>query len=276
MKDSIASGHEGRLADNILLFCRTLRHAGLSLGPGRVIEAGNAVLRSGIERRDDFYYALRAVLVSDPAQFRLFDQAFHIYFRNPRLLERMLGILLPTIERVSEDGNTELAVRRLMESLTANDTIDQSGSYSRRELLRHKDFEQMSLQEQSEAKQLLREDIDVIKDVATRRFRPHPFGHRYDLRRSMQLMLRNNGQLIELAKKKRRLRPPTPAPTHTGSDLRYFRVDEQLLANFFALRACAEFSSADGAQLCFRHPVNKHQSPAGGQGRRSRPGTGIG
>jgi len=218
MKAFVASEHEGQLAENILLFCRTLRHAGLAIGPGRVIEAGNAVLRSGIERRDDFYYALRAVLVSDPAQFRLFDQAFHIYFRNPRLLERMLGLLLPTIERVSEDGNAEPAVRRLMESLTANDTvddgdaiieIDQSASYSRRELLRHKDFDQMSLQEQSEAKQLLREEIDVIKDVPTRRFRPHPFGHRYDLRRSMQLMLRNNGQLIELAKKKRRLRPPT-------------------------------------------------------------------
>jgi len=217
MKDSVASEHESRLADNILLFCRTLRHAGLPIGPGRIIEAGSAVLRSGIERRDDFYYALRAVLVSDPAQFRLFDQAFHIYFRNPRLLERMMGLLLPTIERVSEDGDTDLAVRRLMESLTAdeasdnNDTIieiDRSASYSRRELLRHKDFEQMSLQEQSEAKQLLREEINLIKGVPTRRFRPHPFGHRYDLRRSMQLMLRNNGQLIELAKKKRRLRPP--------------------------------------------------------------------
>ena len=217
MKDSVASEHESRLADNILLFCRTLRHAGLPIGPGRIIEAGSAVLRSGIERRDDFYYALRAVLVSDPAQFRLFDQAFHIYFRNPRLLERMMGLLLPTIERVSEGGDTDLAVRRLMESLTAdeasddNDTIieiDRSASYSRRELLRHKDFEQMSLQEQSEAKQLLREEINLIKGVPTRRFRPHPFGHRYDLRRSMQLMLRNNGQLIELAKKKRRLRPP--------------------------------------------------------------------
>jgi uncharacterized protein with von Willebrand factor type A (vWA) domain len=217
MKESLATEHEGRLADNILLFCRTLRHAGLPIGPGRVIEAGSAVLRSGIERRDDFYYALRAVLVSDPAQFRLFDQAFHIYFRNPRLLERMMGLLLPTIERESDGGNTELAVRRLMESLTADETsddngtiieIDRSASYSRRELLRQKDFEQMSLQEQSEAKQLLREEIDIIKDVPTRRFRPHPFGHRYDLRRSMQLMLRNNGQLIELAKKKRRLRPP--------------------------------------------------------------------
>ena len=217
MKKSVVSEHEGRLADNILLFCRTLRHAGLAVGPGRVIEAGNAVLRSGIERRDDFYYALRAVLISDPAQFRLFDQAFHIYFRNPRLLERLLRLLLPTIERVAEGGNAELAVRRLMESLATNETsaddetvieLDRSASYSQRELLRHKDFDQMSLQEQSEAKQLLRDDIDVIKDVPTRRFRPHSFGHRYDLRRSMQLMLRNNGQLIELAKKKRRRRPP--------------------------------------------------------------------
>ena len=199
------------------MFCRTLRHAGLPLGPGQVIEAGSAVLRTGIERRDDFYYALRAVLVSDPAQFRLFDQAFHIYFRNPRLLERMIGLLLPTIERVGESGNTDVAIRRLMESMTESEAtgdddvvieIDRSASYSRRELLQHKDFEQMSLQEQSEAKQLLREEIDVIKDVATRRFRPHHFGNRYDLRRSMQLMLRNNGQLIELAKKKRRLRPP--------------------------------------------------------------------
>ena len=231
----MASEHEGRLAENILLFCRTLRHAGLAIGPGQVIEAGGAVLQSGIERRDDFYYALRSVLVSDPAQFRLFDQAFHIYFRNPRLLERLMTLLLPTIERAAGDGNTEEAIRRLMESLVADETpadndgvieIDHSGSYSRRELLRHKDFEQMSLQEQREAKALLREEIDVIKDVSTRRFRPHPYGHRYDLRRSMQLMLRNNGQLIELAKKKRRLRPPTLTLICdiSGSMSRYSRI----------------------------------------------------
>ncbi len=231
----MTSDHEGRLAENILLFCRTLRHAGLAIGPGQVIEAGGAVLQSGIERRDDFYYALRSVLVSDPAQFRLFDQAFHIYFRNPRLLERLMTLLLPTIERAAGDDNTEEPIRRLMESLVADETpadndgvieIDHSGSYSRRELLRHKDFEQMSLQEQREAKALLREEIDVIKDVSTRRFRPHPYGHRYDLRRSMQLMLRNNGELIELAKKKRRLRPPTLTLICdiSGSMSRYSRV----------------------------------------------------
>ena len=231
----MASEHEGRLAENILLFCRTLRHAGLAVGPGQVIEAGGAVLQSGVERRDDFYYALRSVLVSDPAHFRLFDQAFHIYFRNPRLLERLMTLLLPTIERVSGDGNSEVAIRRLMEALAADETtddsdavieIDQSASYSRREVLRHKDFEQMSLQEQSEAKALLREEIDIIRDVRTRRFRPHRIGHRYDLRRSMQLMLRNNGQLIELAKKKRRLRPPALVLICdiSGSMSRYSRI----------------------------------------------------
>jgi uncharacterized protein with von Willebrand factor type A (vWA) domain len=54
----------------------------------------------------------------------------------------------------------------------------------------------------------LRADILSIADVPTRRFGPHPFGHRYDLRRSMRLVLKNNGQLIELAKKRRRRRVP--------------------------------------------------------------------
>ena len=209
--------HEGRLADNILLFCRTLRRAGLPLGPGQVIDAGKAVLQTGIERRDDFYFALRAILVNGPAQFRVFDQAFHIYFRNPRLLERMIGMLLPAIERQAGSASTEPAIRRLMESLAADGTtdegntvieIDGSASYSRREVLRKKDFEQMSLEEQSEAKELLRQDLHVISDVPSRRFRPWPLGQRYDLRRSMRLMMQNNGQLIQLAQKKRRMRPP--------------------------------------------------------------------
>ena len=206
----------GRLADNILMFCRTLRNAGLPVGPGRVVEAMSAVRRAGIERRDDFYWALRAVLVNDPAHFRLFDQAFHIYFRNPRLLERMMSLLLPTLETPGEPAAAPH--RRLFEALSsvrASDKdigthveIDQSGSWSRREVLRRKDFEDMSLEEQAQAKQLLRTEILPGAEVTTRRFRPHPFGHRYDLRRSMKLILKNNGELIELARKRRLRRPP--------------------------------------------------------------------
>lgn len=226
----------GRLADNILMFCRTLRDAGLPIGTGRVLEALAAVRQSGIDRRDDFYWALRAVLVNDPAQFRLFDQAFHVYFRNPRLLERMMSLLLPTLEAESTEDSAKTRIRRLLEALSgAGDVdedqgteieIDQSGSWSRREVLRRKDFEDMSLEEQREANELLRAEILLTAEVPTRRFRPHPYGNRYDLRRSMRLLLKNNGQLIELAKK-RQYRQQTPLVLIcdiSGSMSRYSRV----------------------------------------------------
>ncbi len=221
---SVSAEGTGRIADNVLLFCRTLRKAGLPVGPGQVVDAAQAVLAMGIERRDDFRAALRAVLVTDPSQFRLFDQAFHIYFRNPRLLERMMDLLLPTLEQIQEQENdnadADTAVRRLLEAVSEVDVgaendeevvieMDYAGSSSLREVLREKDFEQMSLDELREAKQLIRESVDLVRDAPTRRFRTDRCGRRVDLRKSMQLMLRNNGQLIELARKKRRLRPPT-------------------------------------------------------------------
>ena len=212
------SAESGRLADNILMFCRTLRNAGMQIGPGRIIDAMSAASHAGIERREDFYWALRAVLANDPSQFRLFDQAFHIYFRNPRLLERMMSLLLPGIERDVSNAATEAPVRRLLESLASSSEmdvkdsprieVDQSGSWSRREALRRKDFEDMSLAELREVRRLLRAEVASIADVPTRRYRPHPRGRRYDLRRSMRILLKNNGQLIELARRRRQQRPP--------------------------------------------------------------------
>ena len=214
----VAATDHSRLAENVVQFCRTLRRAGLPIGPGHVIDACKAVVSTGIERRDDFYTGLRSVLVADPAQFAVFDQAFHVYFRNPRLLERMMGLMLPTLEQVGADDDGEAAIRRLLEAMSdpgeRHDDevvieIDPSGSSSHRELLRQKDFEAMSLAELDEAKRLLREGLAFVREVPTRRFRADPYGSRYDLRRTMQLMLRNSGQLVELSRKRRRRRPPT-------------------------------------------------------------------
>ena len=83
----------GRLAENIMHFARTLRAAGLPVGPGKVLRAIRAVEAVGIRRRDDFYWALHAVLVNRRDQQELFDQAFHVFWRNPRILERMMGLL---------------------------------------------------------------------------------------------------------------------------------------------------------------------------------------
>jgi len=224
----------GRLADNILMFGRTLRSAGIPVGPAQVLDAMRAAVTVGLRRRDELCWALRAVLVKDPGQFRLFEQAFHLYFRNPRLLERMIALLLPTIERPAGEG--EAKIRRLDEALTDSHQetaeegvaveIDRSGSWSASEILRHKDFEQMSLREQREARELLRMEIRPLRKLPTRRYRSHPAGRRFDLRRSMRLMIRNDGQLIRLARQRRVRRPPALVVLCdiSGSMSRYSRM----------------------------------------------------
>ena len=208
---------DGKLAENILLFSRTLRNAGLSVGTGQVIDALVAVTHSGIRSRQDVYWALRCVLVKRPAHLRLFNQAFHLYFRNPRLLERMMGLMLPTVDVDLPAPSRDAAIRRLMEAVATLQpsgsgdlelVLDHSGSWSDREVLREKDFEQMSLDEQREATKLLGEDLVALREQQTRRFKSHPAGERYDLRQSMRLMLRSHGEWIPLAKKRRTKRPP--------------------------------------------------------------------
>ncbi len=92
----------GRLPDNIMHFARVLRAAGLPVGPGRVIEAVRAVEAAGIGSREDLYWALHAVFVNRRDQRELYDQAFHIFWRNPRILERAMSMLLPTFGAENE------------------------------------------------------------------------------------------------------------------------------------------------------------------------------
>ncbi len=112
---SVPSAGGGRIAENIMYFVRTLRAAGLPVGPGKVLHAIGAVEAVGIRRRDDFYWALHAVLVNRRDQQELFDQAFHVFWRNPKILERMLGLLLPIIR--TPDDNSRALSRRLAEAL---------------------------------------------------------------------------------------------------------------------------------------------------------------
>ena len=76
-------------------FARTLRAAGLPVGPGKVLDAVAAVEAVGITDRRDFYWTLHAVFVNRPDQRLIFDQAFHVFWRNPELLKKMLALVLP-------------------------------------------------------------------------------------------------------------------------------------------------------------------------------------
>ena len=88
----------GKLAENVMHFARLLREAGLPVGPARVIDCVEALSLPGFlssaRGRDDFYWSLSALLLSREQQRPIFDQAFALFWRDPKLAEKMMQLLL--------------------------------------------------------------------------------------------------------------------------------------------------------------------------------------
>ena len=208
----------GKLAENVMHFARVLRAAGLPIGPDRVVDALRALETAGIARREDFYWTLAAVFLSRREQQDLFDQAFHIFWRDPQMLERVMSLLLPQIR--GQNGEQPQAGSRLAEALQtkqaqeqkaeqpAENGTDDHPAFSRSELLQHADFESMTGAELTQAKKLIARLRLPIPEVQTRRFRPDARGARIDLPATLRASLRGGAQLIALKHRSRITRHP--------------------------------------------------------------------
>jgi uncharacterized protein with von Willebrand factor type A (vWA) domain len=231
---------DGRLVENLMHFARTLRAAGVPVGPGRVLDAIRAVQAIGIANRDDFYWALHASFVNRRDQHELFDQAFHIFWRNPKLLERMMAMLLPQMRAPAKDEDRIEMNRRLAEALgnkpssgdgeaeePAEEKIefDAALTYSDRELLQSMDFEKMSGDELAKAKRLIANMRLPIMDVPTRRHRPDRSGPRIDMRATLRAALRAADAIPLRRRAVRRRHPPLVILCDiSGSMSRYSRI----------------------------------------------------
>jgi len=209
----------GRLAENVMHFARVLRAAGLPIGPDRVVDALRALQTAGIAQREDFYWTLAAVFLSKREQQELFDQAFHIFWRDPQMLERILR-LLPQSCGFGASGEFSPAGRRLAEALQSEREQAQQDegrpgiesdaglAASEMELLQHADFESMNGAELAQAKKLIARLRLPIAQVQTRRFRPDPRGARIDLPATLRASLRGGAQIIALKRRSRVTRHP--------------------------------------------------------------------
>ncbi|WP_421709530.1 vWA domain-containing protein [Algihabitans sp.] len=229
----------GRLAENILYFARTLRAAGLPVGPGKTLAALEAVEAIGLLRRDDFYWTLHSVFVNRRDQQEIFDQAFHVFWRNPKFLERLRSLFLPDIalegqepegrelsRRVAEALQSELPSQSESEGEEEEIEIDAALTYSDTEVLRHQDFEKMTAEEIAQARETIRRMRLPIMQVKTRRFRPTSGNGRADLRASLRAALRSGSDTIPLRfKRQRRRHPPLVILCDiSGSMSRYSRM----------------------------------------------------
>ena len=229
---------DSRIVDNIMLFGRMLRAAGLPIGPGRVIDAIRAVETVGIGSRDDLYWTLHTVFVNRRDQRELFDQAFHIFWRNPQLLDRMMAAMLPQIAvPAGDEAERQEMSRRIAEALARdrgeNPTQEQDEqiefdavmTWSDRELLQTVDFEKMSAREIDEAKRIIAAMRLPIMELPVRRFKSDPRGHRVDMRATMRAALRSGGAIPLKFRRRQRRHPPLVILCDiSGSMTRYARL----------------------------------------------------
>ena len=236
---ALLDGLEGsRLAANVMHFGRILRSAGLPVGTGKVLDAVGAVREVGVANRSDFYWALHAVFVNRRDQHDLFDQAFHIFWRDPKILERMMGLVMPESEVAAPPP--EPPSRRLLEALSPNDDsdadeekerdqeieLDAAMTASANELLQEMDFEDMSADEIARAKAAIARMRLPIAEIPTRRFRPDKRRIRVDMRQTLRAALRSGGATIPLKWRRRntRLPPLVIVCDISGSMSRYTRM----------------------------------------------------
>jgi uncharacterized protein with von Willebrand factor type A (vWA) domain len=224
---------EPDLLPRLAAFARLLHDAGLEAGPGRLADATRALGQVDLRREDDFRTALRTVFVSHKDELTLFDAAFDIFWSPPdpravagvipgrsrplplspertRAWLEALGLRSPAMPREAPDETTVPAT---------------SSGYSADELLRRKDFEDLTWDETEQVKRLLQQAPWRVAERRTRRMRAGARGA-VDLRRSARQSIRSSGELMRLLHRRPRLRrrPLVLICDVSGSMERYSRL----------------------------------------------------
>ncbi len=239
MREASLQVPSGKLAANIMHFARVLREAGLPVGPASVLDALDAAESGSLRTREEFYWTLHAILVKRREHTEIFDQAFHVFWKKPKMLEQLMQLMFQQITRSGSEKPKDPGFRRLAEAM-----FDQTKAQSRREetpdaleldatytassndILRAKDFEQMTLAEQMQARRAIALLRLQRRERLLRRFQPSRGGERIDMRRTLRQSLRSGGGMISLARREhqRRERPLVVLCDISGSCSNYSRM----------------------------------------------------
>ncbi|HYZ64487.1 MAG TPA: VWA domain-containing protein, partial [Acetobacteraceae bacterium] len=208
----------GSLAVNVVHFARLLRRAGLPIGAGEAVAGARALAMVDIGDRQQAQAALRAVMVHRREHQEVFDQAFALFWRDPTAAMQAAALALmsdkapreqrkaaPGQRRVAEAMASPRATRSTEEKPPEHDAVM---TVSEREQLQTMDFEQMSAAQIANAKaeiRRLRLPLDLRR---TRRLRRDPRGPRIDMGGTLRRSLRRGGEIVELSRARRVVRPP--------------------------------------------------------------------
>ena len=207
----------GQLLHNLLLFGRLLRGLGLDVNPGRMIDLVQALGYIEIGHKSDFYHAARSLLVHRHENIPLFDAAFAAFWRKPeegwitvdlsglsRARQRRKPVIMPPpLPGTDAEGQGN-------ENQPADENqppvLQVTMTYSAREVLRRKDFADLTGEELDAIKQMMAALVWQLGERRTRRRQPGR-GRLLDLRRTVRRSLKYGGEVMEWARREPRHKP---------------------------------------------------------------------
>jgi uncharacterized protein with von Willebrand factor type A (vWA) domain len=229
----------GHLAENVMHFGRVLRQAGLPLGTDRIQLALTALQVAGLESKRDFHDTLAACFIDRVEHIELFEQAFHLFWRDPDLAGRMMAMLLPRVQAKENATPPPPENRRLGEALFPHQPqapqqppppeelqVDAQLTFNEQEVLRKADFETMTADEWRAALQLLKRLAVLFEPLPSRRHVRALHPGRPDGRATLQAMARQGGELWDMRWRRPHVRPAplVVLADISGSMSRYSRM----------------------------------------------------
>ena len=199
-----------RFLDNLLLFGRLLRRAGVDVHPGRSLDVIAALEHVDLGSRDEVYHACRSLLVHHYEQIPIFDRAFAAFWL--RQLQRNA-----VHEALEAPSNAAMVI----EEVRPDDPADSPGedeikeepprdraqmTWSDRGGFADKDFAAFTTDEMARARTALARLVWRPGERRTVRW-VRGRGPRIDLRRALGESFRTGGDVVNLSHRKRRVRP---------------------------------------------------------------------
>ena len=187
-----------------------------------------------IGQKSDFFYAARTLLVHEHEDLPLFDEAFELFWRKPaeswdlrewqgltrsKRSSRPIITHPPLKEAAPQTNETSSSSKEIIS------IIEVTRTYSELEVLRHKNFAEMSVEEAEAVKQIMSRFLWNVSQRRTRRRRPGK-GNLIDMRRTLRRSLRSEGEVFSWAysEKKLKPRPLVVIADISGSMERYTRL----------------------------------------------------
>jgi len=178
---------------HVVTFGRVLREVGLEVGPGRVADALRGIGAVDLTRREDVYFALRQTLVSRHDELDLFDRAFNAWFLRAPVLPPVRTAPSPVAQQTAGESLSDGAGSEQDDEMGDPLELGASGH----ELLRDKDFAEMTPDEYRRVRRLIAAIAGNRPLRNSRRRRSHPRGDRLDMRRLIRHSLRTGGDPVD-------------------------------------------------------------------------------